>query len=189
MSCKGSCASCNPKRCLVRLYKLYNSLCPTDRPDKAFYLKPLVKPKEDCWYTKTPLGHNTLSRIVTRLFENAGISGHYTSHSLRATAATRMFDAGVDEQLIMSRTGHSSSNGVRSYKRITENLKEMTSNVLNGQQEKKIKLEESQPEQVEIEEIDITNKENHKQVTLLPAKSSNTSFVPSLNFLEHQISL
>ena len=42
-----------------------------------------------------------------------------------------MFDAGVDEQLIMYRTGHSSSEGVRSYKRVTENLKEMTSDVLN----------------------------------------------------------
>ena len=71
-----------------------------------------------------------------------------------------MFDAGVDEQLIMNRTGHSSSNGVRSYKRITENLKVMTSSVLNGQEKKKIKLaDECLSEQVE--EIDITNKENH----------------------------
>ena len=28
-----------------------------------------------------------------------------TNHSLRATAATRLFEAGVDEQLIMQRTG------------------------------------------------------------------------------------
>ena len=32
----------------------------------------------------------------------------------------------------MSRTGHSSTVGVRSYKRITSSLKEKTSNVLNG---------------------------------------------------------
>jgi hypothetical protein len=40
-----------------------------------------------------------------------------------------MLDAGVDEQLTMHRT---SSAGVRSYKRITENLKEMASSVLNS---------------------------------------------------------
>lgn len=49
----------DPKRCVIRLYKLYNSLCPNGRPDKAFYLKPLDRPREDCWYTKIPLGHNT----------------------------------------------------------------------------------------------------------------------------------
>ena len=90
------------------------------------------KPREDCWYTKSPIGNNTLARTLTNLFRDAGIEGHFTNHSLRATAATRMFDAGVDEQLIMSRTGHSSTVGVRSYKRITSSLKEKTSNVLNG---------------------------------------------------------
>ena len=30
-----------PSRCLIRLFKLYNSFCPPNRPDGAFYLKPL----------------------------------------------------------------------------------------------------------------------------------------------------
>ena len=111
---------------------MYNAHCPEDRPDNAFYLKPLEKPRGDCWYTKSPIGHNTLARTINGLFESAGISGHFTNHSLRATAATRMFDAGVDEQLIMNRTGHSSTSGVRSYKRITHGLREMTSSVLNA---------------------------------------------------------
>ena len=33
------------KRCLVRLYKLYNSLCPAEYPENAFYLAALVNPK------------------------------------------------------------------------------------------------------------------------------------------------
>ena len=52
-----------------------------------------------------------------------------------------MFDAGVDELLILHRTGQSSSSGVRSYKRITESLKEMTSTVLNVPLAKRDKLE------------------------------------------------
>ena len=36
-----------------------------------------------------------------------GLSGYRTNHSLRATAATRMYDKGVDEQLICEKTGKS----------------------------------------------------------------------------------
>ena len=43
----------------------------------------------------------------------------------------RLFGAGVDEQLIMARTGHSSVSGVRTYKRKVEKLQEITSDVLN----------------------------------------------------------
>ena len=31
-----------PERCLIRLYKFYIYVCPKNRPDDAFYLKPLV---------------------------------------------------------------------------------------------------------------------------------------------------
>ena len=47
------------------------------------------------------------------------------------SAATRLFGAGVDEQLIMARTGHSSVSGVHTYKRKVEKLQEITSDVLN----------------------------------------------------------
>lgn len=119
------------KRCLVKLYKLYVSKCPLDRPDGAFYLKPLGNPTDTCWYQKTPVGHNTLQKTVSRLCQSAGFSGHFTNHSLRATNATRLFEAKVDEQLIMQRTGHRSS-AVREYKRIGEKLRAATSDVLNG---------------------------------------------------------
>ncbi len=68
-------------------------------------------------------------RTVSRLFEEAGDCGHSTNHSLRATAATCMFDVGIDEQVIMHCTGHSSAVGVRSYKRTTDSLKK-TSEVM-----------------------------------------------------------
>ena len=58
----------------------------------------------------------------------AGYDGYYTNHSLRVSAATRLFAAGVDEQSIMSRTGYS---GVQNYKRKAEKLQEITSDVLN----------------------------------------------------------
>ena len=79
-----------------------------------------------------PVGHNTLSRTVGRLCKQAGISGCKTSHLLRVTNATRLFQSGVDEQLIVSHTGHRSVDGVRSYKRISEDQKKSVSDVLNS---------------------------------------------------------
>ena len=61
---------------------------------------------------------------------------------LCTTAATRLFDAGVDEQLIMKTTGHRSVAGVRSYKRVTDNLNMLTSSVLNDQLPTAKKLKE-----------------------------------------------
>ena len=39
--------------------------------------------------------------------------GYKTNHSLRVSAATRFYKAGIDEQLIMERTSHQSLDGVR----------------------------------------------------------------------------
>lgn len=122
----------NPDRCFVRLFKLYNSLCPPERPLGSFYLQPLTKPRPDCWFTTKPIGHHTLDRTVARLCQQAGIPGYQTNHSLHATTATRLYQAGVDEQLVIEHTGHQSLEGVRSYKRTSEIQKENLSDILNG---------------------------------------------------------
>ena len=103
----------NPARCHVRIYKKYVSLCPPDGKKGGFYLQPLRKYEElsKVWFSKQPMGHNTLQLVVPELFRAAGIDGHFTNHSLRATAATSLYQHGVDEQLIMERTGHRSVEG------------------------------------------------------------------------------
>ena len=121
----------NPDRCFVRVFKLYNSLCPENRPKNAFYLKPLQKPKPGCRFSAKPLGRNTLEETVARFCNDAAISGFKTNHSLRATTATRLYQAGVDEQLVMERTGHRSL-GVRSYKRTSQLQQESLPGILNG---------------------------------------------------------
>lgn len=121
----------NPQRCLVRLFQIYLGHRPA-QCDDAFYLTPLRKPKGVIWYSKMPVGHNTLSKTVSRLCKDGGIAGYKTNHSLRMTAATRLFHSGVDEQLIMSHTGHRSVDGVRTYKRETAVQKRSISQVLNS---------------------------------------------------------
>jgi len=72
-----------------------------------------------------------LQQTVRRLCDSAGIRATFTNHSLLATSAMHLFEAKVDEQLSMQRTGHL-SNAVRSYKRAGEKLRTVTSDVLNG---------------------------------------------------------
>ena len=120
----------NPSRCFVRLYKLYTSKCPSDRPDNALYLQPLRKPSGDVWYSARPLGHSKLDGTVARMCKSAGITGFKTNNSLRVTTATRLFQAGIDEQLIMERTGHHSTDGIRAYKRTSTEQHQTISDIL-----------------------------------------------------------
>lgn len=70
-----------------------------------------------------------VSDTVSRLCKAAGFVGFFSNHSLRATCATRLFDADVDEQLIKLKTGHA-SDAVRSYKRVAENKLESLTDVV-----------------------------------------------------------
>ena len=121
-----------PDRCFVRLFQLYQQHLPADRPKHSFYFQPLKKPSGDIWFSSKPIGHNVLNQTVARLCSEAGMGGYRTNHSLRATAATRLYQVGVDEQLIMERTGHCSLEGVRSYKHTSESQKEAVSDLLNA---------------------------------------------------------
>ena len=109
----------NPRRCVVQLFKKYMSFRPSDAPSDVFYLQPIEKPNGNTWYRNRPLGHNPLSQTVKKLVDKIGVNGFFTNHSLRRTCATRLYNKGIDEQQIMSVTGHRSVDGVRVYKQIS----------------------------------------------------------------------
>ena len=69
------------------------------------YLTPLKDPKTEL--SLTAVGHNTLCDTVNRICKEADIQGFKTNHSLRSTASL-LYQAGVDKQLVMERTGHRS---------------------------------------------------------------------------------
>ena len=95
-------------------------------------------PTPTCWFSKYPLGNTTLGKTVARLCKLAGIKGYMTNHSLRATTTNRLYQSGVDEQLIMERTGHRSVEGVRCYKRTSDAQREALSDILNGAKKTKV---------------------------------------------------
>jgi hypothetical protein len=69
------------------------------------------------WFTSNPVGYNTLGDTVKSLCKDAGIEGHYTNHSLRATTATRGLVKGIPDKLIMERTGHRDIRSLQRYQR------------------------------------------------------------------------
>ena len=92
-----------------------------------FYLRPLssVPSVPDApWFYSTPVGRNTLSKMLATMCEEAGIVGRKTNHSLRATAATELFHDGIAEKVIQDRTGHRSLEGLRRYERVPDEQKQ-----------------------------------------------------------------
>ena len=79
-----------------------------------------------------PVGVHTLQETVKKMCKEGGFVGNFTNHSLRATAATRLYAAGVDEQLIAEKTGHR-SNAIRAagaYKRTCDEQQIKLSEIL-----------------------------------------------------------
>ena len=66
------------------------------------FLLPLHSPTPTCWFSHCPMGHHPLCPG----YATGGIEDYKTNHSLRATSTSRLYQSGVDEQLIMEWSGH-----------------------------------------------------------------------------------
>ena len=94
----------------------------------AFYRRPLAV---GIRYGEQVLGINKIKGLMKEIIGQAGLVGNFTNHSGKRTCATQLYQAGVDEQEIMSRTGHRSETAVRKYKRTNSVLMKNVSNVLD----------------------------------------------------------
>ncbi len=108
-------------RCHVKILDMYLSKLPRDALLKDnFYLQPLASVPENPqkpWFSSVPVGRNTLGKMVKDICAQGKIVGNKTNHSLRATGASSMFQAGVPEKIIQQFTGHRSLAGLREYYR------------------------------------------------------------------------
>ena len=76
--------------------------------DNCLYLRPLLHSNDDLskpWFSTQCVGKYTLSAMVKEVCAEVGITGK-TNHSLQATGATTMFNAGVLKKVIQEKTGH-----------------------------------------------------------------------------------
>jgi len=82
---------------------------------------------DDVWFATVPVSVNTKASVVSHLRKSAGLV--FSNHTLRATAATRLFESYVDKKLIKLKTGHT-SDAVRHYKCMDTDELESMSNVV-----------------------------------------------------------
>lgn len=104
------------------------------------------------------MGVNSLKMMMPRVSELAGLHNCYTNHSLRATAATRLFASGIPEKVIAEFTGHKSSKTLQVYEQTT------------GEQVKKAELAISNQEESMLA-AKVPDKEPHVQPDLYKVKS------------------
>ena len=92
----------------IQYYFLNNGHAYNFLTDDVFLpLRKNLDVREDVWFYDAPVGVHSLQMIVSILCKKAGFSGFYTNQ-LRASDATRLYEAGVEEQLVIESTGHRS---------------------------------------------------------------------------------
>ncbi len=118
-------------RCLVYLLDTYFQTFPPKAIEMdVFYLrqKKVVGPYIP-WYECTPVGREKLNMYMATMCKEAGISEKKANHSLRATGASALFNAGVPDKFIRDVTGHR-SNALQLYERPTLQQQQSVSSVL-----------------------------------------------------------
>jgi integrase len=96
----------------------------------AFYWRPLAG---GIRYGDQVLVINKIKGLKKERYTGqAGLVENITSHSGNRTCAKQLYQASVDEQDIISRTGHRSETAVRKYKRSNSVLQEKNSKVLDS---------------------------------------------------------
>lgn len=123
----------NTDECPIKIYQKYINLLPEKRDESSFYFQPLSKPKPHVWFFLQSVGHNKLEGLVKGIMSAAGFVGNFSNHSLRASTTTRLYRAGVSDQLIKEQTGHR-SNAIEAYKRTSHIQKRDVSRVISRQQ-------------------------------------------------------
>ena len=112
--------------CLVELFRMYIGLVQSISSEiTAFYFKPNSKRLA---YDKQVVGINKLNGILPSMCKEAGFKAK-SSHCLRVTCASALFNAGVEEKLIRDRTGHR-SNALFKYEKVSEMKSTEVSDIL-----------------------------------------------------------
>ena len=118
-------------RCLVYLLdKYFERLPPRAFELYIFYLRPKKTFEPDgVWYDCVHVGKEKLRMYMENMCKEAGVQEKKTNHSLRATGATALFNAGVPEKLIRDVTGHHSK-ALELYERPSISQQQSVSRVL-----------------------------------------------------------
>lgn len=149
--------------------------------EKRLYLRPKINTKSNVWYTCQPIGINQINKSIKETLAFTVQPNNHTklsSHSLRATTATRLYENNIEEQIIAEITGHSSS-CVREYKRTNDRQREIASEFIQGTTIQTKKNEDPQTS-IKIPKIKLSRHlENLNQWRITPAGDNDLVMEPN----------
>ena len=104
-----------------------------DDCDFLFYKKLKNWRDSEMWYNPNqPMGVNTISKLMSEISHDAKLSKTYTSHCIRSTVVTNLFNDGVPVEEICNITGHKDTKSVKRYIRhVSDEKKIGYANALN----------------------------------------------------------
>lgn len=118
-----------PVRSFKKLTSKLNQSCPRlfQMPRTNYCVE------DDCWFQNKPIGKNILSKKLSQISKEAGLSRIYTNHCLRATSITTLSQAGFEARHIRTISGHKNDASLDSYVRETStNMKRAMSEALSS---------------------------------------------------------
>ncbi|XP_071123986.1 uncharacterized protein KIAA1958-like [Mytilus edulis] len=167
-------ANASSDKDLYKLYELYIGHSKSPEGNSKFYKRPL---RDSLRFSKQNLGINKLENLMKTICNKAGLSGNFTNHTGKCTCATTMFQSGIVGQTVMSRTGHCSVQGVRKYKRPSDDQLRDISNVLEPNcKSSKIKTENNSSDGKENEKCHIVELQSQSK-SCVPFGGFNICYV------------
>ena len=109
--------------CPVNSFLKYLSKLDPEQDRLWCYPKDSFRHEEELWYTKKPVGVNTLQQFLPKLSQQCGLSQIYTNHSIRSTSATLLHQDKFDPTAVKSITGHKSLSSLAVYQRTSSKQK------------------------------------------------------------------
>jgi hypothetical protein len=132
---------------LIKIYKRYFSLVNhLFVKEKAFYFQPF---SDKFAYKNSVVGIHSLNNILPSLCDAIG-TNRKTSHSLRVTCVTKLFQAKVEEKLIRGRSGHI-SDALLGYEKSSKAQDLKVSKILNPPAELKQDIPETNHDAKQVE--------------------------------------
>ena len=98
----------------VAIYRFYISKL-SPKCDRLFQTPRSGLSVEGPWFKAEPMGKNTMTQMMPRISEKAGLSQRYTCHCVRATTITTLFQSGVPAEQIVAITKHKDTKSLKPY--------------------------------------------------------------------------
>ena len=101
------------------------------QPESPFFLA-INHNRSHKWFKCQPLGVNVLSKMLSTMAKESGLTGKITNHSLHKTMCTTLLHKGVAPTTIMQLSGHKNVASVNNYAVASHQQQNVMCDLLTG---------------------------------------------------------